>query len=112
MFYTIKTLLSQGKSLRGIARQLGISRDVVTRIGDHLAGGSQTPREYHREKVLDEHALLIRELWDKGLSAELIHQRLVEQYQIAVSYPRVGRFVSGYKSTEVPSQVCLGKKLR
>lgn len=101
MFYTIKTLLSQGKSLRGIARQLGISRDVVTRIRDHLAGGSQTPPEYHREKVLDEHALLIRELWDKGLSAELIHQRLVEQYQIAVSYPTVARFVSGYKSTEV-----------
>lgn len=101
MFYTIKTLLTQGKSLREIARHLGISRDVVTRIRDHLAGGRQTPPEYHRDKLLDEHEPLVRQLWEKGLTAELIHQRLVEAHQVSVSYPTVARFVSGYKQTEV-----------
>ncbi len=37
MFYKIKTLLDKGKSLRSIARQLGVSLDEVTRVRDELA---------------------------------------------------------------------------
>jgi len=94
MFYTIKTLLSQGKSLRSIARQLGVSRDVVTRVRDELASGLTTPKGYERSKLLDEHEPLVAQLQGKGLTAELIHQQLVEQHGLSVSYPTVARYLT------------------
>ena len=39
MYYTVKTLLGQGKNISQIARQLGIDRKTVRKIRDKVKNG-------------------------------------------------------------------------
>ncbi|MEO1260311.1 MAG: IS21 family transposase, partial [Bacteroidota bacterium] len=100
MEHTIKTLLAQGKSQRRISRELGISRKVVRRIKSQLESDIPT-KGYHREGKLDRHEETVQFYLDKGLSAVLIHQKLVSVHGLAISYHTVRRFVSGLKGQEV-----------
>ncbi len=56
MYYTIKTLLSQGKSLRQISKELGVCRKTVSRIKTALDSGQVGPALQTRAKVLNEQA--------------------------------------------------------
>ena len=44
MYYTVKTLLGQGKNISQIARQLGIDRKTVRKIRDKVKVGEVKPR--------------------------------------------------------------------
>lgn len=100
MYQTIKTLLQKGKSYRSIARDLGIHRSVVRRVAAELELG-RGPGQYHREKKLSGYQDQIKTWLLCGLSGVLIHQRLVKDYELDVSYGTVRRMIHSLKGTEV-----------
>ena len=94
---TVKTLLSNGISRRKIAEQLGIHRRVIKRIERGLASGSS--REcYLREKKLAGFEQQVKDFLSSDLTAELIHQKLVKEHSLSVSYATVRRFVRQLKA--------------
>lgn len=101
MYYTIKTLLQQGKSLRAISKELGINRVTVTKIRNQLAAGQIAPAVQVRQKLLDAHEAIIKKLYEDGYTARLIYQKLSESYQAHISYPTVARFVKALGKQEV-----------
>ncbi len=101
MYYTIKTLLSQGKSLRQISKELGVCRKTVSRIKAALDSGQVGPALQTRAKVLDEHQGQITQYYEEGLTAHLIHRRLTQEKGLSVSYPSVARCVERLKKHEV-----------
>jgi transposase len=94
---TVKTLLSNGVSRRKIAEQLGIHRRVIKRIERDLADKSGRVG-YHREKLLAGSEQLIKDFLAADLTAELIHQKLVKEHSLSVSYATVSRFVRQLKA--------------
>src|SRR5690606_38856270 len=101
MYHTIKTLLAQGRSQREIARDLGMCRKTVSRIARALSEGMEGPGEQVRAKVLDDYEEEISTYHGSGLSAVLIHRKLVEKHGVDVSYPSVARSVERLKKREV-----------
>lgn len=101
MYYTIKTLLSQGKSLRQISRELGVCRKTVCRIKTALENGQEGPALQIRTKVLDDHQQQIAAYYEDGLTAHLIHRRLTQEKGVTISYPSVARCVERLKKQEV-----------
>jgi transposase len=101
MWYTVKTLLERGKSLRGISRELGISRKTVTKIRDEISKGILKPPEIKKGGILDDYFDFIYELCEKQLTSVLIHRKLREEKGLDVSYSTVLRFVNSIKSYEV-----------
>lgn len=101
MYYTIKTLLSQGKSIRDIAKDLKMCRKTVARIKTALDNGKDRPEEQVRTKTLDGYKDIINEYFDDGLTALLIHRRLTTEKGLTVSYPSVARWVERLKKQEV-----------
>lgn len=101
MYHTVKTLLSQGRSQREIARELSLCRKTVGRIKKALAEGLDRPAAQVRSKRLDAYAELIARYHEEGLSALLIHQRLKREQGLQVSYPSVARWVEALKQKEV-----------
>jgi len=101
MYYTIKTLLCQGKSIREISRELKMCRRTISNIKTALDNGQDRPTEQIRTKALDAHKDLISEYYDEGLTALLIHQRLVKEKGITISYPSVARWIGRLKKQEV-----------
>ena len=94
---TVKTLLSNGISRRKIAEQLGIHRRVIKRIERGLASGSS--REcYLREKKLAGFEQQVKDFLSSDLTAELIHQKLVKEHSLSISYATVSRFVRQLKA--------------
>ena len=53
MYYTVKTLLGQGKNISQIAKQLGIDRKTVRKIRDKVKEGEVKPPKFSRKSVLD-----------------------------------------------------------
>lgn len=100
MHYTIKTLLSQGRSERSISKELGISRKVVQRVKRELASGI-SGQGYHRAKQLDEYSDQIAQWLCSDLTAVLIHRKLVEDHGLDISYSTVNRAVRELKKGEV-----------
>jgi transposase len=101
MWYTVKTLLARGKSLRTISRELGISRSTVTKIRDELLKGNIQPEAIEKPGILDDYHDYILELHEKQLTSVLIHQKLAQDKGVLVSYPTVLRFVNRMKQNEV-----------
>ncbi|MEM6264689.1 MAG: IS21 family transposase [Bacteroidota bacterium] len=91
MYHTIKTLLGQGYSQRKIARELCLHRKTVKRIIDRLESG-EGPGHYARNLKLSDFEDTIR-AWSGKLSGVLIHQRLVEEHGLEVSYTTVSRYL-------------------
>lgn len=94
----ILTLHEQGWSQRKIARQLGINRATVARYiatdskPAKAPSGSDSSRsdcEEYREHILEK--------LGQGLSARRIHQDLVDEAGLEVSYYSVRRFVGAFK---------------
>lgn len=101
MHYTVKTLLSQGKSQRYISQTLGINRRTVKRIADRLQQGQLEPSPIERPVKLADYSKVIQGwIEHEGLSASLIRQRL-QELGLTVSHVTVWRFIKGYTSKEV-----------
>jgi len=98
MIYTIKTLLNKGFSQRRIAKELGINRKTVKKYCEQISEGKIEEPKINRSKVLDNHRVLIVEWLEKGLTAQLIFDKLVELHKINISYPTVARFIGEIKS--------------
>jgi transposase len=94
---TVKTLLSNGISRRKIAEQLGIHRRVIKRIERGLASGISRDC-YLREKKLAGYEQQVKVFLSSDLTAELIHQKLVKEHSLSVSYATVSRFVRQLKA--------------
>lgn len=101
MWYTVKTLLDRGKSLRAISRELGISRKTVTKIRNELQKGNIQPRVIEKPGILDDYSDYILELHQKQLTSVLIHRKLTREKGLKVSYPTVLRYVNRLKQSEV-----------
>jgi len=79
MYYTIKTLLSQGKSIRDIAKDLKMCRKTVARIKTALDSGKDRPAEQVRTKTLDGYKDIINDFLEDGLTPLSIHRRLTTE---------------------------------
>lgn len=101
MWYTVKTLLDRGKSLRSISQDLGINRKTVTKIRDEVEKGIFKPPEIKKGGILDDYYDYIWELSEKQLTSILIHRKLENEKGVKVSYPTVLRFVNSIKQSEV-----------
>jgi transposase len=101
MWYTVKTLLDRGKSLRAISRELGISRRTVTKIRDELQKGKIGPPGMQKPGILDDYHDYILGLHEKQLTSVLIHRKLTQDKSLEVSYPTVLRYVNRLKQSEV-----------
>ena len=112
----ILALHAQGRSIRRIARELGIHRNTVR---DHLQGvapdpkcttlptpGSppkctlSTPGKMGRKSLCDPHADWIRSRVEGGLSAQRIFQDLQIELRFTGSYQAVKRFVHRLKAAQ------------
>ena len=96
MYYTIKTLLEQGKSQREISRQLGIHRKTVRKIKLSIEAERLHPVVALRPKRLDSYRDQI-EVRLATQTARLIYEWLRHEEGIAVSYTTVARYVKGLK---------------
>ena len=86
MYYAVKTLLETGKSISEVARELGIDRKTVRKIRDKVKDGVKVPA-IKRRSILDPYRdLIIEYLNEEGLTGVLIHKRLVEEYNLDVTY--------------------------
>lgn len=101
MWYTVRTLLERGKSLRAISRELGISRKTVTKIRDEIQKGKIKPPEITKTVILEDYHDYILELHEKKLTSVLIHRKLCREKGLSVSYPTVLRYVNSIKQSEV-----------
>lgn len=101
MYYTVKTLLGKGESIRAISRALHIHRRTVRRIKSQIAQGGTVPVPVRKPKLLDAYSGQIKTWISQGKSSVLIHEQLVVHKGIAVSYPTVVKYVSGLKGKEV-----------
>lgn len=109
---TVKTLLSKGISRRKIAEQLGIHRQVIKRIERDISSGSLA-LGYVRDKKLTSFEPLIQKLLDQGYTAELVHQNLIKEHSVSVSYATVSRFVrrlKGNRDSFVPMHSPAGEE--
>lgn len=109
---TVKTLLSKGLSRRKIAEQLGIHRKVIKRIERDLLSDS-VGSGYLREKKLSSFEHQIKELMSSDLTTELIHQKLVKEHSLSVSYATVSRFIRQLKANPesfVPMHCAMGEE--
>ena len=112
VYTTVKTLLKRGMSRRQISRELGIHRSVIKRIEEEPEGASVLV-SYHRPSKLDTYRDQIQTLLDTGLTAELIHKKIIKEHGLEVSYSTVSRFVQALKpapESHVPMQMSPGEE--
>ncbi len=100
MYNTIKTLLDHGKSVREIARELGMCRKTVTRIQRALLNGDSAPTQQAKVSSLNDYQQEIERFVESDYSALLIHQKLVQQHGLSLSYSAVARYVAKYRRAE------------
>lgn len=97
MYYSVKTLLENGKSISEIARTFDIDRKTVRKIKKSIAEGEITPPSIERKSILDNYKNDIKSYLEDELNSVLIHQKLTEKYNLAISYSAVKRYVKGIK---------------
>ncbi len=101
MYYTVKTLLDKGKSLREISRILGISRKTVTKLRDKTKTDPIEIPKQNRSKKLDGFEDIILEFLKKGFTAKIIHNILQEKYSLKIGYSTLAEHISKLKPKEV-----------
>jgi len=101
MHYTVQTLLKHGVNISEIARQTGSDRKTVRALKKRIeAEGIKEPK-IERKSILDEHKQYILELYQQGLNAYLIYQRIISEKGVKVSYTTVKAYVRKFKTAEV-----------
>lgn len=100
MKFTVKTLMDKGYSQRKISRELGISRKTVCKYMYQINTSGVIVPKITREKILDKYYELIKEWHDMDLTAVLIHEKLLKEKSLDVSYPSVSRYVRQFKDIE------------
>jgi len=101
MYYTVKTMLEQGKSISGISKDVGIDRKTVRNIRDRIREGEiKTPVMQKRSK-LDNYKEEIIGYLEKEFSAVLIHQKLKEK-GVDITYSGVKKYVRKLKGPKDP----------
>jgi transposase len=101
MYYTVKTLLDKGKSLREISRILGINRKTVTKIRDQTGTGTIKIPKQNRSKKLDDFEEIISGFIEKGFTAKIMHNILREKHGLKIGYSTLAEYVSKLKPKEV-----------
>lgn len=101
MYYTVKTLLEQGKSVSGISRDLNIDRKTVRKLRDKVRDGVNPP-VIIKPSILDPYKEHIVSLMEEGLSGVLIHRRLKQEYEADISYSCVKKYVRKLKVPDGP----------
>ena len=104
MYYTVKTMLEQGKSISAVAREVGIDRKTVRKIRDRIKNGEIRTPVMKRRSKLDNYKEEIIGYLEKGFSAVLIHQKLKEK-GVDITYSGVKKNVrklKGPKEAHVP----------
>ncbi|AEA33368.1 IS21 family transposase [Hippea maritima] len=100
MYYSVKALLSIGKNVSQIARELKIDRKTVRKIKKKVESGEIETPTIKRKSILDPYKDEIIEYLKSGLSAVLIHQKLKEKHSLNVSYSSVKRYIRKLKPGE------------
>ena len=85
MYYTVHTLLKQGWSISGIARELGTDRKTVRKIREKVKDGHIPVPMIKRKDKLDKYKEVIREYLDKGFNGVLIHRKLTEDLGASIN---------------------------
>jgi len=101
MIYTIKTLSEKGKSQRAISKELSISRKTVRKYLELIQKAGFKEPHINKPKKLKEYKEVISNWLERGLTAQLIFDRLKSVNNVNVSYPTVSRFVKTLKCNEV-----------
>ena len=101
MYYTIKTLLERGYSIRSISRELRVHRRTITKIKNEIEKGTLCPNSIKKEKKLDQYHDFIYDLVEKKLTSILIQKKLKEDKDVEVSYTTVLRYVNSIRQSEV-----------
>lgn len=102
MYYTVQTLLKNGVNISEISRQTGSDPKTIRKIRDKIAVGVITEPKISRRCILDEHKLYVLELYQQGLSSQLIYQRIKSEKGLEVSYTTVKDYVrKKFKTAEV-----------
>ena len=99
MYYAVKTLLERGKNISEISRELGIDRKTVRKIREKVKEGVNPPK-YSRPSILDPYKEEIIEYLSEGLSGVLIHERLVKEKDLKVSYSCVKKYIRKLRNSE------------
>ena len=102
MYYSVKTLLADGKSISEIARTFNIDRKTVRKIKKSIEDGEITPPSIERKSILDNYKNDINDYLENEISSVLIHQKLTEKYNLTISYSAVKRYVRGIKGPDAP----------
>ena len=97
MYYTVKTLLDQGWSISGIARELGIDRKTVRKIRDRVKDGEVRVPRMQRRSRLDAYREEILSYLEEGLSGVLIHGKLCEIHGVEISYSGLKKYLRKLK---------------
>jgi transposase len=100
MYYTVKSLLSRGKNISEISRELGIDRKTVRKIREKVKGGEVETPKFSRVSILESYKQEIIEYLSEGLTAVLIHQKLTNEYNLSVSYSCVKKYVRKLKGPD------------
>jgi len=101
MYYTVKTLHEKGFSKRKIARELGIHRDTVTAILEKVSVGKMDAEPVKKASLLDPYKPTILEWMEQGKSCVLIHEKLLQNFELQVAYPTVVKYVRHLHHGEV-----------
>jgi len=75
------------QSIREISKELGMCRRTISKIKSALNNGRDRPPEQTRAKSLNAYKDMINEYFDEGLTALLIHQRLMQEQAITSLIP-------------------------
>ncbi|MCP3966929.1 MAG: IS21 family transposase, partial [Lentisphaerae bacterium] len=107
----------RGKSIRSIANDLKIDRKTVRKIKIKIEtnGGEIECPKIHRSSVCDPYKDTIQEWLKKGLTGQLIYERLQRQYRFSHSYGCVRNYVKKLKGKEevyVPVQTASGEEMQ
>ena len=98
MYNTVEGLLALCKSISEISRTLGMDRKTVRKIRDKLQSGEKAPVMQKKSKLEPYREQIIDFLHNQGLSGVLIHRRLVEEFQLDVSYNSVKKYLRKLRS--------------
>jgi transposase len=98
MYYSVKTLLERGRNISEISRELGIDRKTVRKIREKLEKGIYEPK-YSRSSILDPYKEKIMEYLSEGLTGVLIHERLLKETELKVSYSCVKKYLKKLRKT-------------